>query len=499
MSWLNVHKRDLKRLCSTMMKTGLVGFGGGSALIPVMHEEAVENEGLVSEDDFNKDVVIATITPGALPVEIAAGIGRELAGVPGMVLGAASIALPGVLIVVLACSVLYSFGDVITRQINFLAIGVSGYIIAVLFDYVEATMHIERQRERWRYGLPIIILVFLLTCGKQLHRLLGLGSDYITVFGISTVNMMATALFIIFWSRGDLSLKRLSPALVVGLLYCLTLGGLSSLTAGVLDMAWLRNALRVIMVVMSAYGIWQSFLACGKRSARPGCVKRTGIESAASLGIIGVAMAIALVAGPDGVNYVYRGCLSSILSFGGGDAYLAIAGGMFVSGGLVAYQSFYSILVPAANASPGSILCEILAGVGYFLGHELLGGMAGGFLLAACGYLAAIAMSCLTFSLVNLLYESFEDLSILDSLKRLIRPIISGLLLTVVLGFLYNCLSMGESTAWPGWIAVAMCVAVAFVNRFVGKRFPVKPLYLVFGSAAFSIIACNMLSNVYLF
>lgn len=480
-----------------MMKTGLVGFGGGSALIPVLHQEAVENERLVSEDDFNKDVVIATITPGALPVEIAAGIGRELAGIPGMVLGATSIALPGVLIVVLACSILHSLGDALTMQINYLAIGVSGYIIAVLFDYVESTMLIERQRERWRYGLPIILLVFLLTCGKQLHRLLGLSSDYITVFGISTVNMMATALFVIFWSRGEFTFKRLAPALAIGLLYCLSLGGLSKLTAGMLDIAWLRNVLRCIMAAMAAYGIWQSFRVCEKRESHSGVLKLTLKESAACLVIIAVAMAIAFTAGPDGVNYVYKGCLSSILSFGGGDAYLAIASGMFVSGGLVAYQSFYSILVPAANASPGSILCEVLSGVGYFLGFELLGGMAGGFLLALCGFLAAIAMSCITFSLVNFLYESFEDLSILDSLKRLIRPIISGLLLTVVLGFLYNCLSMGENAEWAGWIAVAMCVAVAFVNRFLSKRFPVKPLYLVFGSAAFSVIMCNMLNNLF--
>ena len=32
-------------------------------------------------------------------------------------------------------------------------------------------------------------------------------------------------------------------------------------------------------------------------------------------------------------TYLFRGALSSILSFGGGDAYLAVAGGMFVTSG----------------------------------------------------------------------------------------------------------------------------------------------------------------------
>ena len=298
MSWISEHKGDLKRLVPTLMKVGCVGFGGGSALIPVLHQEAVENEHLISEDNFNKDVVVATITPGALPVEISAGIGRELAGVPGMVLGATSIALPGVLMVVMVCSLLASFGDVLTRQINFLAIGVSGYIIAVLFDYVEATMRIERQSQTWRYGLPIIILVFVLTCGKQLHRLLELSSDYITVFGISTVNMMAVALFMIFWTRGQFTKRRVIPAALIAFVYCLSLGGLSGLANGVFDIAWLRNVLRVVMVVMSVYGIGYSFGASSKTASssngRSG-LKRTLAESGVCFGIIAIAVAIAMV------------------------------------------------------------------------------------------------------------------------------------------------------------------------------------------------------------
>ena len=483
------------------MKVGCVGFGGGSALIPVLHQEAVESEQLISEDNFNKDVVVATITPGALPVEISAGIGRELAGVPGMVLGATSIALPGVLMVVLVCSLLASFGDVLTRQINYLAIGVSGYIIAVLFDYVEATMRIERQSQKWRYGLPIIVLVFVLTCGKQLHRLLELPGDYITVFGISTVNMMAVALFMIFWTRGQFTKQRVIPAALIALVYCLSLGGLSGLARGLFDINWLRTVLRVVMVVMSVYGIGYSFGA-SSRTAKQGDglkgAKTLLAEVGVCLGIIAIASSIAvLVVGLQGGEYAYKGCLSSILSFGGGDAYLAIAGGMFVSGGLVAYQSFYSILVPVANASPGSILCEVLSGVGYFLGYGITGTIWGGYMLALCGFMCSIAMSCITFSSVNYLYERFEDLSILDSLKRMIRPIISGLLLTVVLGFLYNCLSMGHNASWPGWIAVGLCVVLAFANRHVGKHFSVKPLYMVFGSAAISVAFCNVLGMVF--
>lgn len=481
----------MRRLASTMLRVGLVGFGGGSALIPVLHQEAVENERLVSEEEFNKNVVVATITPGALPVEIAAGIGWKLAGVAGMLLGAAAIALPGVIIVVLACALFNGLGYALSRQIDFLAIGVSGYIIAVMLDYVESTLLIERERGRLRYGVPIILLTFALTCGKQLHRLLEWSGDHLTVFGVSTVDLMGVTLFLIFWNRGTFKLQRVIPAIAIALMYCLSLGGLGGLVFGVFDLAWLRAVLRMAMFVMAGFGVCQSF-----RESRKGELASPVpmlVECAICLAFVIAAGIVAGALGRQGLLYVMRGCLSSLLSFGGGDAYLAIAGGMFVSGGLVAYQSFYSLLVSVANASPGSILCEVLSGVGYFLGLSITGSPLGGFALAACGFACSIAMSCITFSFANYLYEQFEDLSIFDSLRRLIRPIISGLLLTVVLGFLYNCLMVGSSASWPDWLAVAICIVLAFANRHVGKRFSVKPLYVVFASAALSLAVCNIL------
>jgi chromate transporter len=73
----------------------------------------------------------------------------------------------------------------------------------------------------------------------------------------------------------------------------------------------------------------------------------------------------ALLLTEDTPLYLMRGFFSSIISFGGGDAYLSVADGLFVSSGMVTYQEFYSLLVPVANVLPGSILSKILTGVGY--------------------------------------------------------------------------------------------------------------------------------------
>lgn len=96
----------LVRLAGSMLRIGAIGFGGGNALIPVIEAEVVQRGRLVSKRDYEEDVIAACITPGALPVEIAAGIGQRIGGFPGMLLAASMMALPGALLTVLILSVL---------------------------------------------------------------------------------------------------------------------------------------------------------------------------------------------------------------------------------------------------------------------------------------------------------------------------------------------------------------------------------------------------------
>ena len=51
----------------SMIKVGVIGFGGGNALIPVLEQEVVNEKKLVSKDEYDKSVIAATLTPGALP------------------------------------------------------------------------------------------------------------------------------------------------------------------------------------------------------------------------------------------------------------------------------------------------------------------------------------------------------------------------------------------------------------------------------------------------
>ena len=129
----------MKELLVTMFKIGCIGFGGGTALVPVIESEVVYEKRLVNKEEYTKDVIVANITPGALPVEVAAGVGRKVCGMPGMLLSALLMGLPGTFLTVLLLILINSSGMRVLQQILFASAGVTAYIIYMLIMYAKGT------------------------------------------------------------------------------------------------------------------------------------------------------------------------------------------------------------------------------------------------------------------------------------------------------------------------------------------------------------------------
>lgn len=474
----------LASLAKTLFGIGCIGFGGGSALIPVFQDRAVSS-GTVTEDELNDDIAIACVTPGALPVEIAAGIGRQTNGVLGSMVGAASIALPGAVLLLLVVALLSQFSGSLIQQVNFLAVGISAYILSVLYRYVAGVLHKAPDMRAKVCCVLIIVLVFAVTCEQAVHKLLGLDQVPV-VFGIGTINVMALAFFFIVWLRGIYTPQRVVPAVALAVVYCLCAGGL-----GFASGTPLRTVLVVVMWVMA---LWSLVGDLGGKMAylTLARVKVLLKECAALAVLVAVCALPALLLCGDTLGYLASGALSSILSFGGGDAYIAMAEGMFVEGGMMQEADFYSQLVPVSNALPGSILCKMLTGVGYYVGFRATGSVAVGLAVAFAGFVCAVGMSCLTFAVGFFLYEGLEQLASFTVLKKTITAIIAGLLLTVGLGLLNTCagVDVGELSGY--WL-VLLCLLLTAANIFMTKRFGSHPLVLVLGSALVSCLVCNLL------
>ena len=149
----------------SMFRIGCIGFGGGSALIPVIEKEIVERQGIDTKQNIDKDVIVASITPGALPVEIAASIGRRAFGSKGMIAGAVMFALPGTVMTVLLVAVLSMFQEKILSIVNLISVGVSVFIVYLLLCYIRNMLKECKEAGRGRIcrAVFLMFLVFAMS------------------------------------------------------------------------------------------------------------------------------------------------------------------------------------------------------------------------------------------------------------------------------------------------------------------------------------------------
>jgi len=85
---------SLLALAWVFFKIGLVFFGGGFVVIPVMHRELVTNLHWLTDRQFVDGTAISQLTPGPIAV-LATFAGYQVAGIPGALVGTAAIFLPG--------------------------------------------------------------------------------------------------------------------------------------------------------------------------------------------------------------------------------------------------------------------------------------------------------------------------------------------------------------------------------------------------------------------
>ena len=75
-------------------KIGLVFFGGGYVVIPIMHRELVTNLHLLTEQEFIDGTAISQLTPGPVAI-LATFAGYKISGVIGALVATFAMFLPG--------------------------------------------------------------------------------------------------------------------------------------------------------------------------------------------------------------------------------------------------------------------------------------------------------------------------------------------------------------------------------------------------------------------
>ncbi|WP_342495816.1 chromate transporter [Bacillus sp. FSL K6-0994] len=81
-------------LIIAMVRTGILGFGGGPSVIPLIRHEAVVKYQWINDDEFGETLAIANALPGPIATKMSAYLGYRLKGVSGAIVATATHILP---------------------------------------------------------------------------------------------------------------------------------------------------------------------------------------------------------------------------------------------------------------------------------------------------------------------------------------------------------------------------------------------------------------------
>ena len=97
-------------------KVGVMTFGGGYAMLPILQREIVDNKGWATEEELMDYFAIGQCTPGVIAVNTATFIGQKLKGTWGAIFATLGVVFPSLIIISLLAGVIEAFSHLVWVQ-----------------------------------------------------------------------------------------------------------------------------------------------------------------------------------------------------------------------------------------------------------------------------------------------------------------------------------------------------------------------------------------------
>ena len=140
----------------TCAKVGVMTFGGGYAMLPILQREVVDNKGWATEEELMDYFAIGQCTPGVIAVNTATFIGQKKKGVLGGVIATLGVVFPSLIIISLLAGVIEAFSHVAWVQHAF-----GGIRVCVCVLILNAVVKLYRKAVVDKPTLAIFLAVAL--------------------------------------------------------------------------------------------------------------------------------------------------------------------------------------------------------------------------------------------------------------------------------------------------------------------------------------------------
>lgn len=120
------------QLFLTFAKIGVVTFGGGAAMLPILQREVVENKHWATEEELVDYYAIGQCTPGIIAVNTATFVGQKLKGLSGGIFATLGMVFPSLVIISILAGLITNFADLAWVQNAFA--GIRACVCVLIFN-----------------------------------------------------------------------------------------------------------------------------------------------------------------------------------------------------------------------------------------------------------------------------------------------------------------------------------------------------------------------------
>jgi len=126
--------REYLRLFGAFARVGVMTFGGGYAMLPILQREVCEKQGWVTEAELMDYYAIGQCTPGVIAVNTATFVGRKKAGVGGSIAATLGVVFPSLIIILLIAGLIENFAEL--RWVRNALAGIRVCVCVFIFNAV---------------------------------------------------------------------------------------------------------------------------------------------------------------------------------------------------------------------------------------------------------------------------------------------------------------------------------------------------------------------------
>ena len=140
----------------TFAKVGVMTFGGGYAMLPILQREVVENKGWATEEELMDYFAIGQCTPGVIAVNTATFIGQKNKGILGGIMATLGVVFPSFVIISLLAGVIEAFSHLVWVQNAFGGIRVC---VCVLIANAVVKLYKKAVVDKFTFALFLLVAV----------------------------------------------------------------------------------------------------------------------------------------------------------------------------------------------------------------------------------------------------------------------------------------------------------------------------------------------------